>query len=232
MLVTLLVAVGAFSSAAASSSVAEATPAPPAALFASANNVVPEPEQQPTAQATSKRTIPLYFAGSAALPVALDPLVATPAVWRNSVDSLEMAMRLTAGGFPDLPEDSGEGRRIVYSNSQQRIWLVGADGFVLDSYLVSGRKNTPRPSTYQVFSKSKLAYSHHGITMRNMVRFAWGKNLAIGFHEIPRYASGRPLQSEEQLGTYRSAGCVRQDAEDALRLYLWADIGTTVVVTP
>ncbi len=138
----------------------------------------------------------------------------------------------TAGEFPELPADSGEGKRIVYSNSLQRVWMIAEDGFVLDSYLVSGRKGDPRPGTYQVYSKSKLAYSHHGITMRYMVRFAWGKVLSIGFHEIPKYAGGRPMQTEDQLGTFQSAGCVRQQTEDARRLYHWADIGTTVVVTP
>ncbi len=152
--------------------------------------------------------------------------------WQTHPDAFDMAMRLTAGEFPELPADSGEGKRVVYSNSLQRVWLIAEDGFVLDSYLVSGRKGDPRPGTYQVYSKSKLAYSHHGITMRYMVRFAWGKVLSIGFHEIPKYAGGRPMQTEDQLGTFQSAGCVRQQTEDARRLYHWADIGTTVVVTP
>ena len=173
--------------------------------------------------------------------LAVPPLEVTPAQerlasldtgWNRYSDAFDMGRRLTAGGFPELPEDSGAGRRIVYSNSLQRIWLIADDGFVLDSYLVSGRRGDPRPGTYQVYSKSDLAYSHHGITMRYMVRFAWGKVLSIGFHEIPRYSSGRPMQTEDQLGTYQSAGCVRQQTDDARRLYHWADIGTTVVVTP
>jgi hypothetical protein len=65
-----------------------------------------------------------------------------------------------------------------------------------------------------------------------MVRFARGRSLAIGFHAIPRYPSGRPLQSAAQLGTFRSAGCVRQADADAAHLYAWAGVGTTVVVTP
>ncbi len=133
--------------------------------------------------------------------------------------------------YTPLPAGSGSGRRIVYSNSRQRVWLVEANGYVSNSYPVSGRYNTPSRGTYHVFSKSTLAYAgHDGITMRNMVRFARGSRLAIGFHAIPRYASGRPLQSESQLGSYRSAGCVRQADRNAAVMYGWAPIGTKVVV--
>ncbi len=152
--------------------------------------------------------------------------------WRDYPDVVDMAMRLTAGGFPELPADSGTGHRIVYSNSQQRIWLVAADGFVLDSYLVSGRKGQPAAGSYTVYSKSKHTSAHLGITMRYMVRFAWGKVLSIGFHEIPRYANGQRMQTEAQLGTFQSAGCVRQDTVKARQLYYWAEVGTPVVVTP
>ena len=64
-----------------------------------------------------------------------------------------------------------------------------------------------------------------------MVRFAYGRTLAIGFHSIPRYANGTPLQTEAQLGTYRSSGCVRQADRDALALWNFAPLGTRVVVT-
>ncbi len=133
---------------------------------------------------------------------------------------------------PALPAGSGAGRRIVYSGSQQRVWLVEANEIVVDSYLVSGKINTPHPGTYAVYSKSPVAWAgHDGITMRHMVRFARGAELAIGFHSIPRFSDGRPLQSEGQLGTYRSSGCVRQADPKAEALYHWASVGTTVVVT-
>lgn len=75
-----------------------------------------------------------------------------------------------------------------------------------------------------------MTAGHDGITMEYMVRFAHGRSLAIGFHSIPVYASGRPLQTEAELGQYRSAGCVRQRLPQAAQLYGWADVGTTVVV--
>ncbi len=135
--------------------------------------------------------------------------------------------------FPSAPAGSGEGRRIIYSNSGQRVWWIEADGTVVNSYLVSGRRGDPSPGTYKVYSKSPVAWAgHDGITMRHMVRFAQGRNLAIGFHSIPRYGNGTPMQTLDQLGTFRSSGCVRQRDDLAAALYSWADIGTTVVVLP
>ncbi|MDH3295329.1 MAG: DUF4214 domain-containing protein [Acidimicrobiia bacterium] len=133
--------------------------------------------------------------------------------------------------FPAVPANSGTGRRIIYSNSEQRVWIIEASGQIRDSYLVSGRKNVPAPGAYSVYSKSAIAYAgHHGITMNHMVRFAWGTRLSIGFHSIPRYASGAPMQTEAELGTYQSAGCVRQADHKAEALYRWARIGDSVIV--
>jgi hypothetical protein len=133
--------------------------------------------------------------------------------------------------FPALPPNSGTGRRIVYANQAQRVWLVEADGTLRDSYAVSGRRNVPSPGTYHVYSKSERTWAGHGgITMNHMVRFAWGTRLSIGFHSIPRYGNGTPMQTEDQLGTFQSAGCVRQADGKAEALYHWSQVGDTVVV--
>ena len=131
--------------------------------------------------------------------------------------------------YPAPPANSGEGRRVVYSNSGQRVWLVEADGYVTRSYLVSGRAGMPRSGTYHVFSKSRYTTSG-SVSMEWMVRFAWGTTLAIGFHSIPVDRYGRPIQSESLLGTYQSSGCVRQARRDAAFLWDWAPVGTKVVV--
>ena len=133
--------------------------------------------------------------------------------------------------YPPLPSGSGEGRRVVYSNAQQRVWLVEADGTVTDSWLVSGRKGVPRVGTYSVFSKSRHSSAKRGrLRMEYMVRFARGRSLAIGFHSIPTSRKG-PIQREDELGQFRSAGCVRQKFSDAEKLWHFAPVGTKVVVT-
>ncbi len=132
---------------------------------------------------------------------------------------------------PGVPAGSGSGRRIVYCVRCQRVWLVEANEALVQTHLVSGRAGVPRPGTYRVFSKSERAIAgSRKATMRNMVRFARGRTLAIGFHSIPRDLRGRPIQAESDLGNFRSLGCVRQTDANALILYNFAPLGTPVVV--
>ena len=123
-------------------------------------------------------------------------------------------------------------KHVVYGVSDQRVWLVGADGALVDTYAVSGRDGTPGPGRYRVFSKSVYAWSFTpGVTMKHMVRFTRGRSgAAIGFHSIPTDRHGTPIQTTYELGEYRSAGCVRQRNDKAVQLYEWAPIGTPVVV--
>ena len=132
---------------------------------------------------------------------------------------------------PPVPEASGEGRRIVYSNGQQRVWLVEEDGTVARTHLVSGRRGFPKAGNYAVFSRSPVTRSG-SVSMQYMVRWHKSTRLAVGFHSIPVTRRGRPIQSESQLGTYRSRGCVRQRLDDARFVWEWAPIGTPVVVVP
>ncbi len=127
----------------------------------------------------------------------------------------------------------GSGRQIIYGNSQQRVWLVEEDGSLAHTWPVSGRQGVPAPGNYMVYSKSLwTSAGHDGIYMTYMTRFAWGKRLSIGFHAIPRYADGTPMQTYEELGTFQSAGCVRLADENAITMYGWAPVGTPVVVLP
>jgi lipoprotein-anchoring transpeptidase ErfK/SrfK len=131
-----------------------------------------------------------------------------------------------------VPANSGSGRRVVYSKSRMRVWIIEADGRVAHTYLVSGRINQPNTGTYSVFSRSSYTCSikSSSTCMRWMVRFTKGPSGDnIGFHEIPR-KNGVPLQSDAQLGQALSAGCVRQSTHDAWFMWNWAGVGTKVVV--
>lgn len=130
-----------------------------------------------------------------------------------------------------LPPDSGQGRRVVFDMSRQRVWLVDDDSDVRRSYLVSGSAmDNLGPGTYEVFSRSRHATGIDGSSMDFMVRFTTGDNAAIGFHDIPQM-NGEPVQTRDQLGTPLSHGCVRQARPDAVALWRFAPVGTTVVVT-
>lgn len=131
-----------------------------------------------------------------------------------------------------LPSGTGSGKRIVFSESAQRVWLVGGRDQVVSTYLVSGSViDNLHPGTYDVYSRSRWAVGVDDAgTMQYFVRFTKGpEGAAIGFHTIPR-KNGDPLQSESQLGTPQSHGCIRQRTEDAIRLWDFAPEGTTVVV--
>jgi lipoprotein-anchoring transpeptidase ErfK/SrfK len=131
-----------------------------------------------------------------------------------------------------VPAESGEGRRIVFSVSAQRVWLVRADERVARTYPVSGSKHDNLdPGTYEVFSRSRHATSYDfGSTMEYFVRFTRGENAPIGFHTIPVDDDGELLQTRSELGKPLSSGCVRQWRKDAIALWEFAPVGTTVVV--
>ena len=138
----------------------------------------------------------------------------------------------TAGAStPDV--GLGGTRHVVYDRTAQRVWLIEADGSLYDTYPVSGRATFPRPGNYEVFSKSRWSSSPKTpVTMEHMVRFVKGTGglLDVGFHSIPRTYGNHPIQTVDELGQPRSAGCVRQDDAKAVQLYQWAPIGTPVVV--
>jgi len=135
-----------------------------------------------------------------------------------------------------LPADSGHGRRIVFSQDRQRVWLVdspsdGSDA-VQRTYLVSGSvSDNLQPGTYSVYSRSRWAVGvEESGVMQYFVRFTQGPTgAAIGFHSIPTH-NDVPLQTRAQLGTALSHGCIRQDLPDATALWDFAPVGTKVVV--
>jgi hypothetical protein len=51
-----------------------------------------------------------------------------------------------------VPANTGSGRRIIYSNTWQRVWLVDDANRLVRSYLVSGRRDTPHAGVYRVYS--------------------------------------------------------------------------------
>lgn len=131
----------------------------------------------------------------------------------------------------ELPDASGQGRRVVFSIADQRVWLVNGKNAPVSTYLVSGSvTDNLKPGTYDVYSRSRWAVGidDSGV-MEYFVRFTRGKNAPIGFHSIPT-KNGKKLQTEGQLGTPQSHGCIRQRMKDAQRLWEFAPVGTEVVV--
>lgn len=142
----------------------------------------------------------------------------------------------TATASPEKPilpyPKEGSGRRIIYSNSGGRVWMIDSTGELYKTHQVSGRRGVPAAGRYRVYSMSRYAWApYDGITMEYMVRFARGE-WPYGFHSIPVWPGDDPLQTPAQLGTRRSGGCVRQLWDDAQAVYEWSTIGTRVIATP
>ncbi len=147
----------------------------------------------------------------------------------GSADALEFRTRDNLDVA--LPLRSGEGRRVVFSEGRQRVWLVGEKGKVRRTYLVSGSvTDNLHQGTYRVYSRSEQAWGiDDSGTMKYFVRFAHGTNAAIGFHDIP-INHGKLVQSVSELGMPQSHGCIRQRRTDAIALWKFAPLGATVVV--
>ena len=139
----------------------------------------------------------------------------------------------TAPQKPLLPyPDVGSGRRIVMTDSGQRVWLIDGTGELHKTHQVSGRRGIPGVGRFNVYSMSRYAWApYDGITMEFMVRFARGE-WPYGFHSIPVWPDEAPLQTPAQLGTHRSGGCVRQLWDDAESVFDWAEIGDRVIIIP
>lgn len=177
--------------------------------------------------------------GSGARPDLTAPAASdAPSTSRSRADrSVSTALQQVAAPTTDeaptatLPAGTGSGRRVVFSESAQRVWLVESDGTVAATYLVSGSvTDNLQPGSYDVYSRSRWAVGiEDSGVMEYFVRFTRGQNAAIGFHSIPT-KNGTPLQAEAQLGTPQSHGCIRQKLSDAQRMWDFAGIGTDVVV--
>lgn len=190
-----------------------------------------------TVSATSERTMQLDVPGNAVVPAErsgeqiqlTEPPVAPTTTTTTTT---------TLPPLDQLPPNSGQGRRIVYSKTNQWVWLVTADEVVEKKHPVSGRRtwNQPLPGEYRVFSRSQFTCNikNPSLCWRYMVRFTVGpEGDNIGFHEIPTdNRTGNRVQNESQLGQPLSAGCIRQATPDALYVWNWAPVGTKVVVLP
>ncbi len=115
-----------------------------------------------------------------------------------------------------VPAHSGRGRRIVISQRQNWVWLVGPAGTVLAQGGMVDNPRVLRRGTHATGSycgraaRIRLNQSTSGtVWLDNFVRFA---PCGIGFHRIPRSkASGRQIHADWLLGTDQAAshGCIR-----------------------
>lgn len=125
-----------------------------------------------------------------------------------------------------VPAHSGKGRRIVISQKQNWVWLVGPRGKVVEQGPMVDNPGVLERGSFAVGSycgrtaRIKLNQSTSGtVWLDNFVRFA---PCGIGFHRIPRSkATGKQIHADWILGTdmARSHGCIRLSRELSLRVW-------------
>ncbi len=163
-------------------------------------------------------------------------VVRTPAPAPGAVDLLGYPLSTVSTSGPDappLPENSGSGRRVVYSRAGQRVWAVDENDVVIRSWLVSGSKyNNELPGTHEVYSRSDMSTAWNGKAfLPQMIRWLKTDIGHIGFHAIPLHREDNsPYQTEAELGQRLSGGCQRQANADAAFMWDFAQVGTKVVV--
>jgi hypothetical protein len=119
---------------------------------------------------------------------------------------------------------------MIYCNSCQRAWHVDDDGNWY-TFLVSGKVGVPAPGFYHVIRRLNPGGSG-SLILPYFVGFAYGTTTDIGFHGIPLRPDGSPIESDAELGQFRSHGCVRESQSDAIRTWNFGTVGTPVIVTP
>ena len=125
-----------------------------------------------------------------------------------------------------VPARSVAGRRIVVSQRQNWVWLVGPRGHVAAQGGMVDNPDVLHPGSYAVGTycgrSARIRHNRDysgGLWLDDFVRFA---PCGIGFHRIPRYRStGRQIHPDWWLGTdfASSHGCLRLSHELAEKVW-------------
>jgi hypothetical protein len=124
-----------------------------------------------------------------------------------------------------VPDDSGTGRRIVYSVGEKRVWLVDASDTPRRTFAVWPGTVSPDPGTYTVSTRTRGAITgSDGVRIEHIVYFAAKSGVNVAFSNAVDGSSPPPAASGTQTGG------VRMRTADGAALWTFGEAGTTVVV--
>ncbi|WP_018382511.1 hypothetical protein [Wenjunlia vitaminophila] len=122
-----------------------------------------------------------------------------------------------------VPPRSGHGKRVVYSVSAQRVWLVRPDGGLLRTFTVTPGAVQPVPGHYQVRSRTGRATGSDGVPVEHVVRFSDADGTPIGFSAT--------VDEDARPGTSGvGGGAIREGRADGEAMWRFAVIDVPVVV--
>ncbi|MEY9877704.1 hypothetical protein ABH931_007228 [Streptacidiphilus sp. MAP12-33] len=124
-----------------------------------------------------------------------------------------------------VPKDSGTGKRVVYSVSQKRVWLVdpGQSGQTR-TFTVQPGTVDPAPGSYAVTSTTAgPTPGSDGKQVKNIVRFTTREGIFIGFSSAVDGSTPVPDANKK-------TGGIRETVADGQALFDFAPFDTKVVV--
>jgi len=152
-------------------------------------------------------------------------------------DNLQPGQTITIPS-PDvlLPLPVVEGKRVVISLGQQRMWAYENDQLLWEWPVSTGIASSPTaPGVFQVQSHEPNAYaSIWDLWMPNFIgiyRPAPGNDFMNGFHGFPT-RNGSNLLWTNSLGRPVTYGCILVSNDNVRLLYDWAEEGVVVEVRP
>ena len=124
---------------------------------------------------------------------------------------------------------SSDGKNIVVSLSQQRLFAYQGDTLVYDFVVSTGRNGATALGNFEILDKLSDAYSAlWDFWMPDWMGFYYPvPDMEDGFHALPILPDGETIWGDD-LGMPVSYGCIVLGSEDAQLLFQWADIGTPV----
>ncbi|NJQ07362.1 L,D-transpeptidase [Streptomyces lonarensis] len=129
-----------------------------------------------------------------------------------------------------LPPESGEGKRVVYGLSEQRVWLVdpaddGLGDEVTTTYPVHRSSVDPDPGSYLVSARTERITGSDGVPIENVIGFDAPGAVVFGFSTATDGSTPDPDSTTP-------TGGIRQFATDGEAMWEFTEVGTPVVVVP
>ncbi|MEU7556970.1 hypothetical protein AB0B38_01455 [Streptomyces eurythermus] len=124
---------------------------------------------------------------------------------------------------PELPDDSGDGRRIVYSLGAKRVWLVDATGKPIRTFPVWPGTVAPRPGRYSITLRTQSLKGSDGVEIEHVMYFTKADGVNVAFSNALDGSSPPPANGQK-------LGGIRLHKEDGAALWSFGDQGTRVAV--
>ncbi|MGJ5755140.1 hypothetical protein FB563_3354 [Streptomyces puniciscabiei] len=124
---------------------------------------------------------------------------------------------------PALPDASGQGRRIVYSLGEKRVWLVDATGRATRTFTVWPGTVSPQPGRYSVIASRQSLRGSDGVEIEHVMYIAKVLGVDIAFSNALDGSSPPPADGKK-------LGGIRLHKADGAALWSFGGPGTAVAV--